>query len=115
MSNSSSSASKSSRSRAATTASADKPVVQQSAVAPTGGPYQAQEKLRCSVGVTAYNEETNIGPLLAALIDQHLHQVEIAEIIVVASACTDQTVPIVRTYMDLDARLKLIEQERREG
>ena len=42
-------------------------------------------KLRCSVGVTAYNEEHNIGQLLAALLDQHLHEVEITEIVVVAS------------------------------
>jgi poly-beta-1,6-N-acetyl-D-glucosamine synthase len=73
------------------------------------------EKLVCSIGVTAYNEESNIGPLLAALIDQHLHQVEIVEIIVVASACTDRTVPIVREFMERDPRIKLIEQERREG
>ena len=44
-----------------------------------------QTPLVCSVGVTAYNEEENIGPLLAALLDQHLHRVEIAEIIVVAA------------------------------
>ena len=73
------------------------------------------EKIRCSVGITAYNEETNIGHLLAALLDQHLHSVEIAEIIIVASACTDRTVPIVREYMAVDERVKLIEQERREG
>jgi cellulose synthase/poly-beta-1,6-N-acetylglucosamine synthase-like glycosyltransferase len=73
------------------------------------------EKIRCSVGVTAYNEETNIGHLLAALLDQHLHSVEIAEIIVVASACTDRTIPIVREYMAYDDRVMLIEQERREG
>jgi cellulose synthase/poly-beta-1,6-N-acetylglucosamine synthase-like glycosyltransferase len=67
------------------------------------------------VGVTAYNEEENIGPLLAALVDQHLHRVEIGEIIVVASACTDRTVPIVREFMARDPRIKLIEQARREG
>lgn len=71
--------------------------------------------LICSVGVTAYNEEENIGPLLAALLDQHLHRVELAEIIVVASACTDRTVPIVKEYMARDPRIKLIEQEKREG
>lgn len=75
----------------------------------------SQPKIVCSVGVTAYNEESNIGPLLAALIDQHLHRVEIAEIIVVASACTDQTVPIIKEAMARDARVKLIEQPRREG
>ncbi len=73
------------------------------------------EKLHCSVGVTAYNEEENMGNLLAALSDQHLHSVVIDEIIVVASACTDNTVPIIREQMALDPRIKLIEQERREG
>jgi cellulose synthase/poly-beta-1,6-N-acetylglucosamine synthase-like glycosyltransferase len=75
----------------------------------------AQQKLICSIGITAYNEEQNIGNLLAALVEQHLHRVEIAEIIVVASACTDRTVPIVREYMARDPRVKLIEQPRREG
>jgi len=75
----------------------------------------AHEPLVCSVGVMAYNEEENIGHLLEALLDQHLHQVEIAEIIVVASACTDRTVPIIRTFMEGDPRLKLIEQPQREG
>lgn len=74
-----------------------------------------QETLRCSVCITAYNEEANIGPLLAAITDQHLHQVEISEIVVVASACTDRTVPIVREWMAKDARIQLIEQPRREG
>jgi cellulose synthase/poly-beta-1,6-N-acetylglucosamine synthase-like glycosyltransferase len=74
-----------------------------------------QNLLRCSVGVTAYNEEENIGPLLEALLDQHLHEVEIAEIIVVASACTDRTVPIVREYMVRNPRVRLIEQAKREG
>lgn len=73
------------------------------------------DKIRCSVGVTAYNEEANIGSLLAALLDQHLHQVEIVEIIVVASACTDRTVEIVREFMAADERIRLIEQPRREG
>jgi cellulose synthase/poly-beta-1,6-N-acetylglucosamine synthase-like glycosyltransferase len=77
--------------------------------------HEQHDKIYCSVGVTAYNEETNMGPLLAALNDQHLHRVEIGEIIVVASACTDRTVPIVREAMERDARVKLIEQPRREG
>ena len=69
----------------------------------------------CSVGVTAYNEEENMGALLAALTDQHLHRVEIGEIIVVASACTDRTVPIVREYMERFPFIRLIEQANREG
>jgi biofilm PGA synthesis N-glycosyltransferase PgaC len=74
-----------------------------------------REMLHCSVGITAYNEEENIGPLLRAMLDQHLHRVEIAEIIIVASACTDRTVPIIREYAALDSRIQLIEQEQREG
>lgn len=74
-----------------------------------------RETLHCSVGITAYNEEENIGPLLRAMLDQHLHRVEIAEIIIVASACTDRTVPIIREYAALDSRIQLIEQEQREG
>lgn len=76
---------------------------------------QAQEMIVCSVGVTAYNEEENIGPLLAALVDQHLHRVEIGEIIVVASACTDRTVPIVQGYCARYPHVRLIEQANREG
>ncbi|NOZ73704.1 MAG: glycosyltransferase [Chloroflexi bacterium] len=76
---------------------------------------EAQDKLRCSVCITAYNEEANIGRLLDAMINQLLYEVQITEIIVVASACTDRTVPIVREYMSKDPRVKLIEQKRRAG
>ena len=72
-------------------------------------------KLRCSVGVTAYNEEANIGRLLEALLTQHLRDVEISEIIVVASACTDNTVPIVESYAAEYPLVKLFTQPRREG
>lgn len=75
----------------------------------------AEEKIRCSVGVTAYNEGANIGRLLQALLDQQLHEVAIAEIIVVASACTDCTEDVVREYMARDPRIRLFTQERREG
>ena len=78
-------------------------------------PGLSHQKIECSVGVTAYNEEQNIGQLLEALVEQHLHRVEIVEIIVVASACTDRTVPIVQQYMARDPRVKLIEQPKREG
>jgi glycosyltransferase involved in cell wall biosynthesis len=36
------------------------------------------------VGITAYNEEANIGQLLQAMLDQRLYSVKISEIIVVA-------------------------------
>lgn len=71
--------------------------------------------LRCSVGITAHNEEKNIGKLLQALLNQELDQVEISEIIVVASGCTDRTCDIVREFELRDARIKLYEQKQREG
>jgi len=71
--------------------------------------------IRCSVGITAYNEEANIGKLLEAMLTQKLHQVEIAEIIVIASGCADHTVPIIQEHMARDPRIKLIVQEKREG
>jgi poly-beta-1,6-N-acetyl-D-glucosamine synthase len=71
--------------------------------------------IRCSVGITAYNEEANIGKLLDAMLAQKLESVEITEIIVVASGCTDRTVSIIKEYCTRDSRIELIAQERREG
>lgn len=72
-------------------------------------------KIKCSVGITAHNEEANIGQLLEAMLDQRLHTVEISEIIVVASGCTDRTEDIVREYAGLDSRVQLYVQPKREG
>ena len=33
----------------------------------------SQGKIKCSVGITAYNEEANIGQLLQAVLDQRLY------------------------------------------
>jgi len=71
--------------------------------------------IQCSVGITAYNEEKNIGKLLEAIRGQRLYRVEIVELIVVASACEDRTEEIVLAHAAEDARVKLICQERREG
>ncbi len=73
------------------------------------------ETIKCSVGITAHNEEANIAQILQGMLEQRLHQVEITEIIVVASGCTDRTEDIVRQYARLDPRIKLFSQERREG
>ncbi len=74
-----------------------------------------QQKIRCSVGITAYNEEANIGRLLQAILDQQLFEVEIREIIVVASGCTDRTEEIVREYMARDPRIQLHVESERKG
>jgi poly-beta-1,6-N-acetyl-D-glucosamine synthase len=71
--------------------------------------------IRCSVGVTAHNEEANIGKLLERLVSQELREVAITEIIVVASGCTDRTVDIVQEWCPRDPRIRLFVQEKREG
>jgi biofilm PGA synthesis N-glycosyltransferase PgaC len=71
--------------------------------------------IRCSLGITAHNDEANIGQLLDAIHRQRLHQVVIVEIIVVASGCTDRTEDIVRQYAAADPRVQLLTQEKREG
>jgi len=63
----------------------------------------------------AYNEEANIGQMLEAVLAQQLRQVEIVEIIVVASGCTDRTEKIVRTWAETDSRGRLLTQPQRRG
>jgi biofilm PGA synthesis N-glycosyltransferase PgaC len=75
----------------------------------------SEGKIKCSIGITAYNEEANIGRLLQAMIDQRLYEVEITEIIVVASGCNDRTEEIARQYMATDPRIRLYVQKKREG
>jgi cellulose synthase/poly-beta-1,6-N-acetylglucosamine synthase-like glycosyltransferase len=68
-----------------------------------------------SVGIAAYNEAANIGRLLDRLLIYQRGDSGLAEILVVASGCTDQTEDIVRTYAARDQRVRLITQPRREG
>jgi cellulose synthase/poly-beta-1,6-N-acetylglucosamine synthase-like glycosyltransferase len=71
--------------------------------------------ITCSIGIMAYNEEANIGRLLDALRRQNLSVCSIKEIWVVASGCEDGTEDIVRNQMQVDKRIKLLVQEKREG
>jgi cellulose synthase/poly-beta-1,6-N-acetylglucosamine synthase-like glycosyltransferase len=63
----------------------------------------------------AYNEEKNIAHLLLAIQNQKLIKLEISEIIVVASGCTDRTEEIVNNFSQKDSRIKLISQLKRKG
>ena len=69
----------------------------------------------CSIGVMAYNEEANIKHLLKSLLNQRIVSCKISEIIIVASGCTDNTVPIVKSIVKDNHKVKLLVQERREG
>jgi biofilm PGA synthesis N-glycosyltransferase PgaC len=72
-------------------------------------------RLRCSVGIMAYNEEANIANAIETVLGQQLISGEITELIVVASGCTDRTAEMVADMACDDPRIRLIVQERREG
>ena len=63
----------------------------------------------------AFNEAANIGSLLKALLEQRLEKVRVAEIVVVASGCTDDTGKITLAFRERDPRVKLLTQPTREG
>jgi len=72
--------------------------------------------LKLSIIICAYNEEKGIGRLLDNLSKQRLPpEIEDYEIIVVASGCTDRTVPIVKKFMAKNPKVKLIEEKERRG
>src|SRR6266581_4425139 len=74
-----------------------------------------EESIGCSIGVMAYNEEANIARTLQTILDQTGPTVCIEEVIVVASGCTDRTVPIVSEMALKEPRIRLCVQEKREG
>jgi glycosyl transferase family 2 len=80
----------------------------------TGSP-PSEQALGCSVGIMAYNEEANIADAIEAILEQPLTSSEITELIVVASGCEDRTAEIVSGIAESDARVRLIEQQCREG
>jgi poly-beta-1,6-N-acetyl-D-glucosamine synthase len=73
------------------------------------------ERLECSVGVMAYNEEANIANAIDTILRQRLSTAAVIELIVVASGCEDRTAPIVSEIASREPRVRLIEQRRREG
>ena len=76
---------------------------------------QAKEYISCSVGIMAYNEDANIGHTIHAVLQQRGLSIHIEEIIVVASGCTERTVPIVTEIASQEPRVHLCIQEKREG
>src|SRR5216110_698134 len=76
---------------------------------------QNGEYVGCSVGIMAYNEEANIGHTIHAVLEQQGPSMRLEEVIVVASGCTDLTVPIVTEIALKEPRVRLCIQEKREG
>lgn len=72
--------------------------------------------MKLTILICAYNEEKCIGALLENLGRQKLNpEITDYEIIVVASGCTDKTVPIVRHVMFKNPKIKLLEEAERKG
>jgi biofilm PGA synthesis N-glycosyltransferase PgaC len=76
---------------------------------------ESEPGLACSVGIMAYNEEENIADAIGTVLGQKLSSGHVAELIVVASGCDDDTVPIVGEIARRDPRVRVIEQPQREG
>jgi Glycosyl transferase family 2 len=76
---------------------------------------QGSEYIGCSIGIMAHNEEANIGRTIRAVLGQQGPSFLIEEVIVVASGCTDCTVPIVAEIALQEPRVRLCIQEKREG
>ena len=74
-----------------------------------------EEWVGCSIGIMAYNEEANIARTINAVLAQQGPSIRIEEVIVVASGCTDRTVPIVTELSQKEPRVHLYVQKEREG
>ncbi|MDD5093460.1 MAG: glycosyltransferase [Dehalococcoidia bacterium] len=72
-------------------------------------------KIPVSIGICAYNEEKNIFNHLVSLQSQKTDVIGIKQIVVVSSACTDQTDDIVENFIRTDPRIQLVKQAERKG
>lgn len=73
-------------------------------------------KATLTVLICAYNEEHNIGRLLASVLDQQCSEFLILErIVVIADGCTDKTTNIIRQYARTESRIELVENPSRLG
>jgi biofilm PGA synthesis N-glycosyltransferase PgaC len=67
-----------------------------------------------TIGICAYNEESNIGRLLHNILSKQ-QLIPESEVLVVCSGCTDNTVKIVNEFEKKDERIKLIIEKERKG
>ena len=72
-----------------------------------------KKKLTVTVGISALNEETNIGTMLRAVLAQRGDNFVLKEIMVISDGSTDNTVGKVREIKD--KRITVIVGKKREG
>ena len=70
----------------------------------------SDERVGCSIGIMAYNEEANIARTINAVLKQEGPSIRVEEVIVVASGCTDRTVPTVAEIALKEPRVHLYVQ-----
>lgn len=68
-----------------------------------------------AVGIMAYNEGPNIAAAVRSVLDQIGPHLGPMEVVLVASGCTDDTVPRARREAAADPRFRILEESRRAG
>lgn len=71
------------------------------------------KKLTLTIGIPAYNEEANIGRLLASLLAQRTDGIILTKIIVISDGSTDQTLQEVKKIKS--NKIMFIENKKRQG
>jgi len=71
--------------------------------------------LRVAVGIMVYNEEANLGRLLAALTGDAPASCVLERIVVVSSGSVDRSAHIAREWCERDPRISIIEEPLRRG
>jgi glycosyltransferase involved in cell wall biosynthesis len=70
---------------------------------------------RLAIGIMVYNEERNLGRLLASLLEAHPRNCLIGRVVVVSSGSIDRSVEIAREWQARDPRVIPIEEPKRRG
>jgi poly-beta-1,6-N-acetyl-D-glucosamine synthase len=68
-----------------------------------------------AVGIMAYNEADSVGAAVRSVFDQRGPHVTVDPLILVASGCTDGTIPAARAAAGGEPRFRVLEQPVREG
>ncbi len=82
---------------------------------PVSGCSPPVEPVAVSVGIMAYNEQGSVGDVVRRFLEEPAGIVRVAEVVVVASGCTDATAAAARRAGVDDDRLVVVEEPQRNG